>query len=31
MVERDSGSGVSVCGSSGKETWRDGSLAGNSE
>jgi hypothetical protein len=31
MVERGSGGGVSVCGSSVKGTWREGSLAGGPE
>jgi hypothetical protein len=31
MVERVSGGGVSVCGSSVKGTWRKGSLAGDPE
>jgi len=29
MVERGSGGGVSLCGSSVKGTWREDSLAGN--
>ena len=31
MVERGSSGGVSLCGSSVKGTWREGSLAGDPE